>query len=312
MSDLSDRRVLVTGGSGFIGRSVVRTLQERGADVVVADLKPFPDAAVDTVVGDLCDPTVRERAVTEGLFGIVHLAALPSVLKSIEAPWEVYLTNTEMTSGLLERARNAGVDRFVFASTNAVVGDVGRTRIVEDMVLRPLTPYGATKAAAEMLLTAYGASYGMSTCSLRLSNVFGPGMGHKDSMVPRLMRVALTDGEAQIYGDGEQVRDFVNVIDVAQAFTLALSEGWDRPVIVGSGRSYSVNELVEMTREVTGHPVPARNVDPKPGEMPAVLVDVSRAASQGWKPEVAMTDGLQQTWDYFQDQSRQGLLEPAG
>lgn len=293
------QRVVVTGGAGFIGRAVVGRLLDAGARVVVADLHPHPDREVESVVGDLRDPAVREAAVTPGTDAIVHLAALTSVLKSVKAPWDVYRSNVEMTSGLLEQARLVGVERFAAASTNAVVGDVGRQRITEQMPLRPLTPYGATKAAAEMVMSAYAASYGIKAAPLRLSNVFGPGMGHKDSMVPRLMRAALADETVEIYGDGEQVRDFVHVDDVTRAFMVALSEGWAEPVIVAAGRSWSVNELVDMSREVTGHPLPTRNVAAKPGEMPAVVVDPGRAHELGWKAEVEMVEGLRTAWDYF-------------
>ena len=303
MSALAGKRVLVTGGAGFIGSAIVRQLQEAGAEPVVADLKPHPDPAVTSVVGDLREAPARAAALTDDLYGVLHLAALTSVLKSIEAPWDFYRSNVEMTSGLLERAREVGVSRFVAASTNAVVGDVGRSTITEQLPLRPLTPYGATKAAAEMVMSAYEASYGVLACPLRLSNVYGPGMGHKDSMVPRLMRAALSGDTIDVYGDGEQVRDFVHVYDVAAAFLQALEEGWAQPVIIAGGRSYSVNELIAMTREVTGHELPTRNVPAKAGEMPAVVVDTARAHSLGWKPKVGMSDGLGTAWDDFRSRA---------
>ena len=299
MSALAGKRVLVTGGAGFIGSAIVRELQQAGAEPVVADLKPHPDPTVRSVVGDLREAASRAAALTDDLYGVVHLAALTSVLKSIEAPWDFYRSNVEMTSGLLERAREVGVSRFVSASTNAVVGDVGTSTITEQLPLRPLTPYGATKAAAEMVMSAYEASYGVLACPLRLSNVYGPGMGHKDSMVPRLMRAALSGDTVDVYGDGEQVRDFVHVFDVAAAFLHALEDGWTQPVIIAGGRSYSVNELISIARDVTGCELPTRNVPAKAGEMPAVVVDTSRAHSLGWKPRLGMTDGLRTAWDDF-------------
>lgn len=306
MPDLAGRRVLVTGGAGFIGRAMVRRLLDAEADVVVADLNPCPVAGVSNVTGDLREPAQLEAAVTADLHGIVHLAALTSVLKSVQVPWEVYRTNVEMTSALLEHARLAGVSRFVAASTNAVVGDVGRTTMTEGLPLRPLTPYGATKAAAEMLMSAYAASYGMAACALRLTNVYGPGMGHKDSMVPRLLRATLSGDTVEIYGDGSQVRDFIHVDDVTAAFLLALTDELSGPVIVGYGRSYSVNELVAATRDVTGRDVATRNGPAKPGEMPAVIVDPSYAATLGWVPTVDLTAGLTTAWDYFRDLHEQG------
>jgi UDP-glucose 4-epimerase len=299
VSELSGKRVVVTGGSGFIGSAVVSQLLQEGARVTVADLRDPADDRVEAVVGDLRDRANVEAALTEGTHAVVHLAAVTSVLKSVTAPWDAHTTNVEMTAMLLEQARLAGVERFVMASTNAVVGDVGDRRITEAFPLRPLTPYGATKAAAEMLMSAYGASYGIACCPLRLSNVYGPGMGLKDSMVPRLMRAALTDTVIEVYGDGTQVRDFVHVHDVAAAFLLALRDGWSGPTIIGAGRSYSVLELIDFTREVTGHPLPVRHGDAKPGEMPAVVIDSSRARDLGWKSEMTIVDGLRTAWDFF-------------
>jgi UDP-glucose 4-epimerase len=267
--------------------------------VVVADKDPFPDGDLPTVVGDLCEPQVRERAVVPGLDAIVHLAAATSVLGSIERPSEVHRTNVEMTAGLLELARTAGIDAFVLASTNAVVGDVGQSTISEILPLAPLTPYGGTKAAGEMLLSGYAGAFGMRTPAVRLTNVYGPGMGHKDSFVPRLMRAAASGGEVEIYGDGEQRRDLVHVSDAALALVTAASSWPAGPVIIGGSRSYTVNELTESAREATGRPIAARRVAPKPGEMPAVVVDISRARSRGFEPSVSLVDGMRGVWADF-------------
>jgi UDP-glucose 4-epimerase len=204
---------------------------------------------------------------------------------------------------LLELSRGSGVGQFVLASTNAVVGDVGASTITADLPLRPLTPYGATKAAGEMLLSAYSGSYGLSTAALRFTNVYGPGMSHKDSFVPRLMRAALTGTGVRVYGDGLQRRDLVYIDDVVAAILLALDNGFDGRAIVGSGSSVSVLELVEAVRSVTGSPIPAEHVDAPAGEMPAVVVDVSASAEAlGYKPTVSLADGLSRTWLYFRDQ----------
>ena len=128
-----------------------------------------------------------------------------------------------------------------------------------------------------MLLSGYAGAYGLRTPALRLTNVYGPGMHHKDSFVPRLMRAAADGGGVQIYGDGLQRRDLVHVGDVARACAAAVA-GWPSgPVIIGSGTSHTVLELVEAAREATGRPIATEHVPAKPGEMPAVVVDVSRA-----------------------------------
>jgi UDP-glucose 4-epimerase len=296
---LAGARVLVTGGAGFIGGRLVGALLDAGADVVVADERPHPGPGVESVVGDLCDPAVRRAAVRPGLDGVVHLAAATSVLRSIEDPAGVYRLNVDATAGLLELCRERGVPRMVFASTNAVTGDVGGTPINERMPLRPLTPYGATKAAAEMLLSAYSGVYGMRTCALRFANVYGPGMRRKDSFVPRLMRAAASAEGVQVYGDGTQLRDYVHVDDVVQAVLLAWRTGRTGPLVVGSGRSTSVNDLIETARAVTGAPIPAEHVEAKAGEMPAVVLDISEARSLGYEPRHDLRSGMATVWPDF-------------
>ncbi len=297
--ELSGQSLLVTGGSGFVGSRVVPALRRQGASVTVADREPFPGDGVPTVVGDLEDPRVRDAAVTEGLDGVVHLAAVTSVLKSMRDPGGVYRANVGVTHELLELARRRGVDRFLLASTNAVTGDVGGRTISEDAALRPLTPYGATKAAGEMLLAGYAGSYGMTTCALRLTNVYGPGMGHKDSFVPRLMRAAASGGGVRVYGDGSQLRDLVHVDDVVQGLFVAWEQRHTGSLVIGSGRSVSVLELVEAVRRVTSASLPVEHVPAQAGEMPAVVVDVSRAGALGYKPSVTLDDGLATVWRDF-------------
>jgi UDP-glucose 4-epimerase len=290
----------VTGASGFIGRPVVARLRAAGHEVSAADLHAFPDPAVPTVVGDLCDPDVREQAVAAGTDVIIHLAAATSVLGSIERPVHVYDTNVAMTAGLAELARTVGVGTFVLASTNAVVGDVGTSTIVEDLPLAPLTPYGATKASAEMLLSGYSGSFGLRAPMVRLTNVYGPGMAHKDSFVPRLMKAARDGAGVEIYGDGEQRRDLVFVGDAAAAFVQAATDWPTGPVIIGGDRSYTVNEIAECARQATGRPIPGTQVPPKPGEMPAVVVDVARARRRGYAPSTSLADGMVQAWADFE------------
>lgn len=299
MSGLDGACVLITGGTGFIGRRLVKALLAAGAEVTVADQDPYPDPDVRSVAGDLRDPEVREAAVTPDLDGIVHLAAMTSVLRSMEDPAGVYRLNVDVTADLLERARRHGVPRFVLASTNAVTGDVGDTPISEQTPLRPLTPYGATKAAAEMLLSAYAGAYGMRACALRFANVYGPGMRHKDSFVPRLMRAAAAGTGVQIYGDGTQLRDYVHVDDVVQAVTLAWRTDHRGPLVVGSGRSTSVNDLIEAARAVTGAPIPAERTAAKQGEMPAVVLDISAARALGYQPRHDLASGLATVWPEF-------------
>ncbi|HWK18643.1 MAG TPA: NAD-dependent epimerase/dehydratase family protein [Solirubrobacteraceae bacterium] len=291
-------KVLVTGGSGFIGRNVVASLRAAGVPVRVIDLEPHPDPDVEIVLGDLAEPDVVRASLAGGISAIVHLAAVTSVLRSVKQPELTYRTNVAATAGLLEAARTAGVRSLVFASTNAVVGPMDGPAIAESSVPRPLTPYGATKAAGEMLMSAYTSSYGLRCACLRLTNVYGPGMALKDSIVARLMRAIRTGSTFEIYGDGRQVRDYVHVADVVAAARLALgAEDWRGPVVIGSGSSLSVLEVIDAVREVTAAAVEVRHGPARPGEMPAVVVDNSVAIGRGWSPGYSLAEGLAGVWE---------------
>jgi UDP-glucose 4-epimerase len=291
----------VTGGSGFIGGHVVAELCRRGANVVSADRRPAPafrchpdgDHSVRTLLGDLREPAVVEAAIEQGTHSIVHLAAQTQVLRSIEDPEGTFANNVVVTGLLLERARQAGVRSFVMASTNAVVGAGASGALHEGVPLVPLTPYGATKAAGEMLLSCYNAAYGIRGTALRFTNVYGLGMSEKDSIVPRLMRVAASGTSFNVYGDGKQVRDYVNVADVVRAVVLALSDTRvSGPLVIGSGSSVSVGDIVELVEKALGAKLDVCHVPAKPGEMPAVIVDNSRARGLGWAPKVSLEDGI--------------------
>jgi UDP-glucose 4-epimerase len=293
-------RVLVTGGAGFIGRQTVRRLVERGDEITVIDLKPAADEGVRHVQGDIRSPDDVARALSQGTDAVIHLAALTRVLDSMNDPDGTFRTNVYGTHLLLERARVASAGCFVLASTNAVVGDVGTTVINEKVAVHPLTPYGATKAAGEMLMSAYSASYGLKTTVLRFTNVYGKGMQQKDSVIPRLMRAALSGGGIQVYGDGEQVRDYVYISDVVQSIELAMALPRSDLLTIGSGMSVSMNELHRIACEVTGIEIGKQHVPAKPGEMPAVIVDNSHATGLGWRPQHDIRSGLAETWHDFE------------
>jgi UDP-glucose 4-epimerase len=289
-------RVVVTGGSGFIGRAVVARLVARGDEVVSVDREQAAGLASNHVEGDLRRAEVVEEAFEHGADGLVHLAASTSVLQSVRHPSEFYDNNVGVTAMLLEAARVRGVPTVVLASTNAVVGATDEGAISETTPLRPLTPYGATKAAAEMLLSAYSSSYGIAGCSLRFTNVYGPGMYNKDSVVARLMRAARSGNAIQIYGDGEQRRDYLYVDDAVSAVELALAGDTQGPLTVGSGTSVSMNYLRRMAVAATGVDIAACHVDPRPGEMRAVVVDPTIARKTGFVAATGLEKGLGATW----------------
>jgi UDP-glucose 4-epimerase len=299
-------RVLVTGGAGFIGRRVVTALLNDGHEVTVVDLRAYPDGGVRSVIGDLTDPQTVAKAVQPDTEVIIHLAAVTSVLKSVEDPVSTHRLNVDATARLLEQARENEVDTFLLASTNAVVGNVGTATMTEAVPLRPLTPYGATKAAAEMLLSAYTNCYDVKGAALRFSNVYGPGMEAKDSFIPRLMRAA-RDGEGvQVRGDGSMIRDVVHVDDVVQGIFTAWEAGHTGPLILGSGQSVTVNEMVQTARRVTGRPIPAEHVPVGSGEMPAVVLDISAIKGLGYQPRFDLEAGMATVWPDFDPQATPG------
>src|SRR5260370_38221622 len=291
-------RVRVTGGAGFIGRRVVRALLAEGHDVTVADLRAVPAREVGSVIGDLCGPDAPARAVRPGTDAIIHLAAATSVLASVQGPVSTHRLNVDATARLLEVARENEVGTFLLASTNAVVGGGSAPGevITERSVLRPLTPYGATKAAAEMLLGSYAHCYGITGAALRFSNVYGPGMAEKDSFIPRLMRAA-RDGEGvQVRGDGSMLRDVVHVDDVVQGIEVAWRAGHNRPPSLGPGPSASGRDLVATARQITGAPIPAERVPVGHGEVPAVVLDISAARALGYQPTHDLETGMATVW----------------
>ena len=199
---------------------------------------------------------------------MVHLAALTSVLRSVQHPAATYQANVAVTQDLLESCRQAGIRRFILVSTNAVVGDAGHATMNKSAPLRPLNSLRRHQGGLRDAAVRLRGRYGMATCALRFTNIYGPGMGHKDSFVPRMMRAALAGQGVQVYGDGLQRRDLVHVDDVTQAVLVAWDRRFTGTAITGSGQSVTVLELLETVRMVTGSVLPAEHVAAKPGEMP--------------------------------------------
>ncbi len=291
-------KIVVTGGAGFIGRSVVRYFAERGDEVTAVDRVPYRGGLqVRAILGDLRDNAVVQASLPPGTDAVVHLAALTSVLQSKSDPQAVYDHNVMVTQLLLERARDIQLRYFLFASTNAVAGDHGWDVIDEASELHPLTPYGASKAAAEMLISAYTHSYGVLGTALRFTNVYGVGMELKDSVIPRFVRALTTGRAVTVYGDGSQVRDFVYLADVCRALSLVISREFSGPLSIGSGVSHSVLKLLATLEAIAGRTVQRDHVPPPPGEMPAVRVSIARArAALEWRPEIDLEEGLRRVW----------------
>lgn len=290
----------MTGASGFVGSALVRALRAAGISVTTLDVSPSSQSGVIGVVGDVGVRADVEAALAGQPTVVFHLAARTSVLGSLRDPEGFYAVNVAATQQLLECARQVGTRHMVLASTNAVVGDVGRDLIDEQTPLRPLTPYGATKAAAEMLASAYTASFELAVAAIRLTNVYGPGMAKKDTFVVRLLRAAATGRPVTVYGDGHQERDYLFIDDAVAAFLLAWQRDLSGPITIGAGRSASVLELVQLAEAATGRAIPIEHVPAPAGEMRAVRVDITRARAAGYEPLVQLPDGLTRTWEDLQ------------
>jgi UDP-glucose 4-epimerase len=312
-------KVLVTGGAGYIGGVVADELLQAGHEVIVFDnlsrghRQAVPKNA-ELVIGELADRAALDQLLrTQAIDAVVHFAALIEAGESMKAPETFFRNNTANALTLLEAMLGAGVKRFVFSSTAALYGNPERTPIEENDALRPTNAYGESKLLVERMLAWFHQIHGLRYASLRYFNAAGAsrpdrGEAHQPEthLIPRILEVAL--GRAQhvnIFGtdyptpDGTCVRDYIHVSDLARAHLLALhaldpaensgSQTFE-PLIynLGNGQGFSVREVVEVARAVTGHPVPAIESPRRPGD-PAVLIASSEKIRRelGWQPKFA-------------------------
>lgn len=321
-------RILVTGGAGYIGSVTTEVLCDRGDTVVVFDdLSCGHREAVDPratfVEGNLLD-TGRVRATLEAhqIDAVMHLAAYALVGESVTDPGKYYRNNVMGGVSLLEAMKEAGTRRFVFSSTCAIFGQPARMPIDEDTPKAPLNPYGATKLAFEGALDAYERACGIRAICLRYFNAagatarFGEDHTPETHLIPNLLRVALGQlPRATLHGDdyptrdGTCVRDYVHILDLADAHARALdavAEGSGRYNLGCGGEGYTVREVVEAVRRITGHPIPVEVGPRRPGD-PATLVATSARARAGlgWVPRHQSIDAIvQSAWDWHRAHPR--------
>ncbi len=321
---------LVTGGCGFIGTALIRTLMQEGDHgirvvdnlavgtredlaaagdfVEVSPDGPGPISAggrVELLVGDIQDAGLALGAA-EGADVIVHLAANTGVMPSVEDPRADCMSNVIGTLNFLEAARHNGVDRFVFASSGGTVIGDAEPPIHEEMVAHPVAPYGASKLAGEGYCSAYFQTFGIGTVALRFGNVYGPLSGHKNSVVARFIKRAM-DGEVlEIYGDGTQTRDFIFVDDLIRAIRLsATTDGVGGEVFqIATSAETTVQELTDKLLPAMAaaglEGVEVRNTNARRGEVRRNYADTSKAHRMlGWKAEVGLDEGLRRTVDWF-------------
>jgi UDP-glucose 4-epimerase len=301
--------VLITGGAGFIGRHLADYLTGRGdVTVTVIDNESLGDRRhldlekVRFIAGDLRNRD-ELRSALEGQDAVVHLAADTRVIESIADPAHNFESNVIGTFNLLELCRELGVERIVAASTGgAILGDV-EPPVHEQMAPQPTSPYGASKLMLEGYLSAYSSSYGLSSCALRFSNIYGPRSFHKGSVVAHFYKQILAGEKLVVYGDGSQTRDFLYVGDLVEAIWAAVESPAEGAYQLGSGKPTTVNHLLEVIRTVTGLDLEVVYQDFRAGEVRDTWCEIEKArTSFGFDPATQLEDGLRQTWEWFRAQ----------
>ncbi|MGV0372373.1 UDP-glucose 4-epimerase GalE [Corynebacterium pilbarense] len=301
-------KLVVTGGAGYVGSVCAAILLETGHEVIVVDdlstgnRYAVPEAA--TFVEGKIQDVIDDVLATDGgapVDGVLHFAAKSLVGESMEDPAKYWHGNLDVSLALLDSMRRHDVKSLVFSSTAATYGEPDIVPIAEDAPTRPTNPYGATKLAIDYAITSYCNAYGLGATSLRYFNVAGAyeGIGEnhitETHLIPIVLQVALGyRDKIMMYGDdwptkdGTCVRDYIHIRDLADAHVLALqanSPGTHQIYNLGSGDGYSVREVVEVCREVTGHPIPAEIAPRRAGD-PATLIASSEKIrkSLGWEP----------------------------
>jgi UDP-glucose 4-epimerase len=318
-------RILVTGGAGYIGGTVAQLLLDHGHQVVIYDNlchahRSMVPAGTEFIEGELADRPALEKLLHTGVDGVMHFAALIEAGESMKKPELYFRNNSASTLSLFEAMLATGVNRLVFSSTAAVYGEPESTPILEDAPLHPTNAYGESKLLVEQMLSWLNRIHGFRYASLRYFNVAGAiegrGEAHEPEshIIPLILDVALgRRKDIKVFGqdyptpDGTCIRDYIHVHDLARAHLLALEalkeENRTRLIYnIGNGVGFSVREVIESARRVTGHPIPVEEFPRRPGD-PAVLIASSEKIGRelGWKPEYSKLDDIiDSAWKWHQ------------
>ncbi len=318
-TDISKTTFLVTGGAGFIGSNLVEYLLKfKAGKVRVLDnlsngyyknIEPFlSNPSFEYIEGDMLDVDTCIKAC-KGINIVFHQAALGSVPRSIKFPLATNDANVTGYLNVLTAAKDAGVERFVYASSSSVYGDSQLMPKKEDIIGNALSPYAVTKRVNELYAKVYGDVYGIKTIGLRYFNVFGPRQNPKNpyaAVVP-LFVYSLLDGKSpMIHGDGEQTRDFTFVENAVQAnirgaFTNH-PEAFNKVYNAAVGGRISLNELYNYLQQVSGIKIPANYVDPRPGDIRDSHADISQAKTLlGYNPKIEVKEGLEILFKWYKE-----------
>lgn len=321
--------ILVTGGAGYIGSHAVLSLRQAGYDVVVLDNLVYGhrDVVEDVLKVELIEGDISDRALLDQVFAsrnisaVMHFAAYAYVGESVTEPDKYYRNNFVGTLTLLEAMLAASIKTFVFSSTCATYGVPDTVPIPEDHPQNPINPYGATKLMVERVLKDFDPAYGLKSVCFRYFNAAGAdpesrlGEDHSPEthIIPLVLLTALGKRESvSIFGtdyptpDGSCIRDYIHVTDLAQAHVLGLEyllKGGDSTIFnLGNGNGFSVKEVIETARQVTGQPISALECDRRPGDPPALVGSSDRARSiLGWNPQYAdLKTIITHAWNWHQ------------
>jgi len=311
------RKVLVTGGAGFIGSHIVHALVERGDQVRVLDnlstgkRRNLADVAddIELVEADLVDAAAVARAV-KGIELVYHEAALASVPRSVELPLDTHAACVTGTLTLLDAARRAGVRRLIYAASSSAYGNQPFASKRETDLPDPLSPYGAAKLAAEHYCHAFTATYGFETVALRYFNVFGPRQDADSpysAVIPLFVTALLSGKRPTIYGDGGQSRDFTFIADVVRGNLLAAdaADVGGRVINLATGRTATLLTLLETLGRLLELPIEPIFAPPRAGDVRESLADITLARQYlGYEPQFTLDAGLEQSLDYYRETAR--------
>lgn len=307
---MTDKKLLVTGGCGFIGSSLIDYLIDACGykirvidDLSLGSMDSVSGLDIEFIEGDILDDKALCRSL-ENVDAVIHLAAHTRVVESMEDPENNFKTNVIGTFKLLASCRKFGIRNIINASTGGAILGEAPPPINEDMVARPMAPYGASKLSAEGYCSAFNHSYNMNATSLRFSNVYGPRSFHKGSVVAHFFKEIIHGNQLVVYGDGSQTRDFVFIEDLCKGIIQALETENPGVYQLGSGTPTSVNELIRLIRQIVGDKNSFDVVyqPPRQGEITHTWTDITRARNDlGYHPSIELAEGLERTWKWFLD-----------
>jgi UDP-glucose 4-epimerase len=303
-------KALVTGCAGFIGSHLVDKLLEQGYEVIGVDCftdyyhREIKEKNIENALKNNNFKLIEEDIMNMDNFPevdyVFHLAAQAGVRASWGKSFEIYTRNNiEATQKLLEFYKNKKIRKFVFASSSSIYGDA-ELPMRENSLLKPVSPYGVTKLAAEKLCYLYWKNYGVPTVSLRYFTVYGPRQ-RPDMAIHKFVKAILNEEEITVYGDGTQTRDFTFIDDVVEVNILAaINETTGEVFNVGGGSRISVNELIKKIEETTGKKVRVKYIEKQKGDVRDTLADTSKISNElNWKPEVKIEEGFKRFVEWY-------------